>query len=232
MSLDEIREQIDQIDDQIVALLAQRQRHLVRAATYKADDAEIQAPRRRARMMERLRTRAVEEDLDAEVVVRVFDAMIDGFIDLERREHRALRQAGDRTVHGPKTQRIASGSPYEATIGFSRAVRIGDRILVSGTAPIWPDGSCAPDAATQARRCFEIIAGALTEAGASLHDVVRSRVLLVDVADADAVSAVHGEIYGQVRPAATMAAVGALLDSRWKVEIEAEAVVHGDVRQR
>jgi enamine deaminase RidA (YjgF/YER057c/UK114 family) len=121
--------------------------------------------------------------------------------------------------------RVVSGSPFEPVIGFSRAVRVGDRVLVSGTAPVFPDGSCPDDAATQARRCFAIIGAALAEAGASFADVVRSRVLLTDVADAEAVSAVHGEVYGEVRPAATMVAVAALLDPRWRVEIEAEAVL-------
>lgn len=120
---------------------------------------------------------------------------------------------------------VASGSPFEQTIGFSRAVRVGDRVLVSGTGPVWPDGSCPDDAAAQARRCFEIIGAALAQAGAAFADVVRSRVLLVDRADADAVSAVHGEVYGDVRPAATMVVVASLLDARWKVEIEAEAVL-------
>ena len=72
-------------------------------------------------------------------------------------------------------QRIASGSPFEATIGFSRAVRAGERVVVSGTAPVWPDGSCPADAGVQARRCFEIIEAALAEAGATLDDVVRTR---------------------------------------------------------
>ncbi len=124
----------------------------------------------------------------------------------------------------PRT-RIASGSPFEPTIGFSRAVRVGDRVLVSGTAPVFPDGSCPDDAAAQARRCFAIIEEALTTAGAALTDVVRTRMLLTDVADADAVGAVHGEVFRDVRPAATMVAVAALLDPRWRVEIEAEAVV-------
>ena len=122
-------------------------------------------------------------------------------------------------------RRIASSSPFEATIGFSRAVRIGDRVLVSGTGPVVPDGSCPPDATTQARRCFAIIGEALAEAGAGFADVVRSRVLLVDVADAEAVGAVHGEVYGTIRPAATMVVVAGLLDPRWRVEIEAEAQV-------
>jgi enamine deaminase RidA (YjgF/YER057c/UK114 family) len=125
----------------------------------------------------------------------------------------------------PARQRVSSGSPFEPTIGFSRAVRIGDRVLVSGTTPVFPDGSCPDDVALQARRCFAIIEAALAEAGASLRDLVRTRMLLVDPADADAVGAVHGEVLGGTRPAATMVAVSALLDPRWKVEIEAEAVV-------
>jgi enamine deaminase RidA (YjgF/YER057c/UK114 family) len=124
-------------------------------------------------------------------------------------------------------QRISSGSPYEPRIGISRAVRVGDRVLVSGTAPIWPDGSCDPDPAVQARRCFEIIARALDEAGARLQDVVRTRTFLVDAADADAVMAVHGELFGEIRPASTMVIVVGFLDERWKVEIEAEAIVGG-----
>ena len=124
----------------------------------------------------------------------------------------------------PRT-RVSSGSPFEPTIGFSRAVRVGDRVLVSGTAPVFPDGSCPADPALQARRCVAIIEEALTTAGASLTDVVRTRTFLVDPADAGAVGAVHGELFGEIRPAATMVAVAALLDPRWKVEIEAEAVV-------
>src|SRR6185312_17551800 len=91
-------------------------------------------------------------------------------------------------------QRISSGSPFEPAIGFSRAVRVGNRVLVSGTAPVFPDGSCPDDVALQARRCFAIIEAALAEARASFADVVRTRVFLVDPADADAVGAVHGEI--------------------------------------
>ena len=122
-------------------------------------------------------------------------------------------------------QRISSGSPFEPTIGFSRAVRAGPHVFVSGTAPVWPDGSCDPDPAVQARRCLEIVLAALEEAGASAGDVVRTRMFLVDVADAEAVGAVHGEVFGSIRPASTMVAVSALLDPRWKVEIEAEALV-------
>jgi enamine deaminase RidA (YjgF/YER057c/UK114 family) len=122
-------------------------------------------------------------------------------------------------------QRIVSGSPFEATIGFSRAVRVADRVVVSGTAPIWPDGSCDPDAGVQARRCLEIIAAALGDAGASMADVVRTRMFLTDARHADAVGRAPGDVFGDVRPAATMVVVAALLDPRWHVEIEAEAVV-------
>lgn len=120
-------------------------------------------------------------------------------------------------------QRIRSGSPFEPAIGFSRAVRVGDRVLVSGTGPVRPDGSCPPDPGEQARRCFAIIAAALAEAGAALTDVVRTRMYLTDVSAADAVGAAHGEIFADVRPAATMVVVAGLLDPRWLVEVEAEA---------
>jgi enamine deaminase RidA (YjgF/YER057c/UK114 family) len=129
-------------------------------------------------------------------------------------------------------QRIASGSPFEPTIGFSRALRVGDRVLVSGTGPVGPDGRSPHDAGAQARRCFEIIAAALDEAGASLDDVVRTRMYLTSAHDADAVGAVHGELLGHVRPAATMVVVAGLLDPAWKVEIEAEAVVPDRARGR
>jgi enamine deaminase RidA (YjgF/YER057c/UK114 family) len=122
-------------------------------------------------------------------------------------------------------QQVGSGSPFEPRIGFSRAVRVGDRVLVSGTAPVWPDGGCDAVVDVQARRCLEIIEAALNEAGASMADVVRTRMFLIDPADADAVGAVHGEVFRNVPPAATMVVVAALLDPRWKVEIEAEAIV-------
>jgi enamine deaminase RidA (YjgF/YER057c/UK114 family) len=124
-------------------------------------------------------------------------------------------------------QRVSSGSPFEATIGFCRALRVGDRVLVSGTAPIWPDGSCDPCAEVQARRCFEIILAAMGELGAEAHDVVRTRMYLTHRADADAVGRAHGAVFGTVRPTATMVVVAGLLDPRWKVEIEAEAQVAG-----
>lgn len=122
-------------------------------------------------------------------------------------------------------QRVSSGSPYEPKIGFSRAVRVGDRVLVSGTAPIWPDGSCDPDPEVQARRCLEIILAALREAGAGPEHVVRTRSYLTAAAHWEAVGRAHGAVFGAVRPASTMVVVAGLLDSRWKVEMEAEAVV-------
>ena len=121
----------------------------------------------------------------------------------------------------------ASGcSPYEAAYGFSRAVRVGDRIIVAGTAPVEPDGSSTPgDAAAQARRCFAIILTAIEELGGSAADVVRTRMFITDPADADRVGAVHGEVFCDVRPAATMVVVSALLRPEWRIEIEAEALL-------
>lgn len=122
-------------------------------------------------------------------------------------------------------QRVSSGSRYEATIGFSRALRVGSNVYVSGTAPIWPDGSCDPDPEVQARRCLEIILEALAKAGASAKHVVRTRMFLTDPAYADAVSRAHGAVFGEVRPASTMVVITGMLDPRWKVEIEADAVM-------
>ena len=120
---------------------------------------------------------------------------------------------------------ISSGSPYEPIIGFSRAVRVGARVLVAGTAPVWPDGSCDPDPAAQTRRCLEIILAALREAGAEPRHVVRTRMYMANGTDWEAIGRAHGEVFGEVRPAATMVVVAGLLDPRWKVEIEAEAVI-------
>ncbi len=112
----------------------------------------------------------------------------------------------------------------EPTIGYSRAVRVGNQVWVSATAAIWPDGHVDPDAGVQAERCLEIIAAALSEAGASLDDVVRTRVFLVDRADVDAVGAAHGRAFGAVRPATGVIIVSGFIDPRWRVEIEADAV--------
>jgi enamine deaminase RidA (YjgF/YER057c/UK114 family) len=98
-------------------------------------------------------------------------------------------------------------------------------VLVSGTAPIWPDGSCDPDAGVQARRCLEIIVDALREVGADPADVVRTRMFIVDPADAEAVGTAHRDAFGKAGPTASMVVVAGLLDPRWKVEIEAEAQI-------
>jgi enamine deaminase RidA (YjgF/YER057c/UK114 family) len=119
----------------------------------------------------------------------------------------------------------ASASPYESSIGFSRAIRVGDLVAVSGTAPVWPDGEVDPDPAAQARRCFEIALGALADLGGRPEDVIRTRPYVVSPDDADAVGAVHGEVFGTVRPASTMVVVAALLDPRWRYEVELDAVV-------
>lgn len=121
--------------------------------------------------------------------------------------------------------RVSSGSPWEPVIGFSRAVRDGNRVLVAGTAPVWPDGWCDPDPLVQARRCLAIISAALAEAGAEPSHVVRTRMYLTNRGDVDAVAQAHGEVFADVRPAATMVIVAGLVDPRWRVEIEAEAVV-------
>jgi enamine deaminase RidA (YjgF/YER057c/UK114 family) len=121
-------------------------------------------------------------------------------------------------------RRARSGSPYEDRYGFARAVRAGDRVLVSGTAPVWPDGSCDPDPAAQMRRCGEIALAALAELGASVADVVRTRMYVTDAGVADSVGAAHRELFGAAPPAATMVVVAGLLDERWVVELEVEAV--------
>lgn len=118
-----------------------------------------------------------------------------------------------------------SGSPFEEPIGFSRAVRVGTTVAVSGTAPVWPDGHVDPDPAVQARRCWEIALAALTELGGRVEDVVRTRMYVARADVADAVGAVHGEVFGGVRPASTMVVVAGLLDPRWVVEVELDAVV-------
>jgi enamine deaminase RidA (YjgF/YER057c/UK114 family) len=122
-------------------------------------------------------------------------------------------------------ERFSSGSPWEPVIGFSRAVRVEERVLVSGTAPVWADGSCDPNPVVQTRRAIEIIAASLRAAGAALADVVRTRIYIVDARDADAVARAHGDAFGEIRPASTMVVVARLLDERWKVEVEAEAVL-------
>ena len=127
-------------------------------------------------------------------------------------------------------ERTSSGSPFEASIGFSRALRAGDRIIVSGTAPVEPDGSTTPgDAEAQAERCLAIIVAAIEALGGDAEDVVRTRMYLTDPADAAAVGRAHARWFGDVRPASTMLVVSALLSPEWRVEIEAEAMLETGV---
>jgi enamine deaminase RidA (YjgF/YER057c/UK114 family) len=121
---------------------------------------------------------------------------------------------------------VSSSSPYEPTIGFSRAVRDGRHVFVAGTCAVMPDGAAPPaDAYGQAKRCLEIIASALREAGAEPDHVVRTRTFLLEVKDWDEVGRAHGEMFGDVRPASTMIVVSGFLDPRWLVEIEADALL-------
>lgn len=126
-----------------------------------------------------------------------------------------------------RRQLITSGAAFEHRVGYSRAVRVGDRVWVSGTAPIMPGDADPPAGAyDQARVCLEIIERALAEAGATLDDVVRTRIYVTDAALIDEVGRAHGEAFANARPATT-GIVTQLLDPRWRVEIEAEAVILG-----
>jgi enamine deaminase RidA (YjgF/YER057c/UK114 family) len=116
---------------------------------------------------------------------------------------------------------IAGDSPYEPVIGFSRAVRVGGSVYVSGTGPV---GAGSTDAATQTRHILGIIERVLGQAGSRLEHVVRTRIYLTAAEDWEAVGRVHGEFFGAIRPAATMVVVAKLLDPTWRVEIEADAV--------
>jgi enamine deaminase RidA (YjgF/YER057c/UK114 family) len=120
---------------------------------------------------------------------------------------------------------IPSGSPYEPVWGFSRALVAGGHVFVSGTAPVMPDGvDPPPDAYGQAKRCLEIISAALAEAGAGPAHVVRTRIFLTRPQDWEDVARAHAEVFAGVRPAST-AVVASLLDPRWLVEIEADALI-------
>lgn len=121
---------------------------------------------------------------------------------------------------------VSSGSPFETRYGFSRAVRVGDRVIVAGTAPVPPAGTeVVPGAYRQLLRCGEIALAAMAELGATAEHVVRTRMFLVDAADADEAGRAHAELFAAASPAATMVVVAALLDPAWLVELEVEAVV-------
>jgi enamine deaminase RidA (YjgF/YER057c/UK114 family) len=119
-------------------------------------------------------------------------------------------------------ENISGSSPYEPIIGFSRAVRVGNVVHVSGTGPVGADEA---DVATQTRHVLTIIKGVLERAGASLDDVVRTRMYLTHAADWEEVGRAHGEFFGTIRPAATMVVVAQLLNPSWRIEIEADAVI-------
>jgi len=126
-------------------------------------------------------------------------------------------------------QRISSGSPYEKPIGFSRAVRVGNVIAVSGTGPIGPDGkTTGVDAYSQTRRCLEIVKGAIEDAGGRLEDVVRTRIMVSDVSQWREVARAHGEFIGEIRPASTLVEVKGFVEPDWLVEIEADALLEMD----
>jgi enamine deaminase RidA (YjgF/YER057c/UK114 family) len=122
---------------------------------------------------------------------------------------------------------ISSGAAFEERVGYSRAVVVGPHVWVSGTAPIMPGNADPPlDAYAQARRCIEIVEAALNEAGASLDDVVRTRIYVTSADLIEDVGRAHREAFGAARPATT-GVVAQLLDPRWLVEIEADAYVTG-----
>ncbi|HEY2309941.1 MAG TPA: RidA family protein [Gaiellaceae bacterium] len=118
---------------------------------------------------------------------------------------------------------VPAVSPYADTVGYCRAVRDGRHIYVSGTAPV---GIESEDPYEQAKRCLSIIGDALRELGAGPEHVVRTRVYIVDPADWEAVGRAHGELFGEQPPASAMLVIGGLLEPRWKVEIEADALLH------
>jgi len=127
-----------------------------------------------------------------------------------------------------EARRIAPLSPFEEEIGFTRALRVDDRILVSGMTAVLPDGSVPAEAGAQADRCFAEILRYITELGGRPSDVVRVRMFVTDIAYADDVSAAFSRAMKQARPVATLVAIAALYRPDWKVEIEAEAIVQAD----
>ena len=121
---------------------------------------------------------------------------------------------------------VPAVSPMAATVGYSRAVRVGSAVAVAGTAPVMPDGADPPaDPYEQARRCLEIIVASLAEVGAGPEHVVRTRVYLTRAEDWPEVGRAHGEVFGDALPASSMLVVAGLRDPRWLVEIEADAIV-------
>lgn len=125
---------------------------------------------------------------------------------------------------------ISSGSPYEKPIGFSRAVRIGNFISVSGTAPIAPNGSTAypNNLYSQTKQCLEIIKKAIEDAGGNLSNVIRTRVMLTDISKWKEAAQAHGEFFSEIRPACTFLEINRFVDPNWLIEIEADCVMDND----
>ena len=120
---------------------------------------------------------------------------------------------------------ISSGSPWESTFGYSRAVRVGDQVFVGGTVGRNLDGTASTGPYAQARRALEIIGTALIEAGGSLDDVVRTRIFVTDFGDFDEIARAHREVFGEIRPATSMVQTSALIEPAYVLEIEADAVI-------
>jgi len=125
---------------------------------------------------------------------------------------------------------ISSGSPLEPRIGFSRAVRAGNLVAISGTAPIAADGSVAArgDVYGQAQRCLEIINQAVSDAGLSMDEVIRTRVMLTDISRWEEAARAHGEVFSAIKPACTFVEVKGFINPEWLVEIEADCVARND----
>jgi enamine deaminase RidA (YjgF/YER057c/UK114 family) len=132
-----------------------------------------------------------------------------------------------KTARRMSRQNISSASPLEKEIGFSRAVRLGPLIVVAGTAPIDASGAaaCPGDVYGQTRRCLEIIAAAIAEAGGAIENTIRTRIMLTDISNWREAARAHGEVFRDIRPACTFVEVSRFIDPDWLVEIEADCAV-------
>jgi enamine deaminase RidA (YjgF/YER057c/UK114 family) len=121
---------------------------------------------------------------------------------------------------------VSSGSPYEKPIGFSRAARVGNVIAVAGTAPVAADGNtaCPGDVYGQTKRCLEIIKKAIEDAGGSIEDTIRTRIMMTDISRWEEAAKAHGEMFGDIRPACTFVEVSKFIKEDWLVELEADCV--------